>query len=244
MHPCLSAFALVAAALSAGVAHAGDTPDVTPPPQLTTTVLGSIPDLTGRWLLVAELSPQGQQLTIPVAYGWEVTTPGGKPALAFRWGGLPPAVQASLDDAIAKTEAWRPTPQQLDDIRQGWDTLPPDLKPLATVETTISGADAEPEVLKGDAQLAGSLFAVQTVMTFQPGGGRPIRDAIVLGAKERTADGYRGNYLSTTVAAAPFPIPISFTGTFTLRRLTPPPQPGFLRRLLDVFAGCGRPATS
>jgi hypothetical protein len=236
----LSASALLAVALSAGVARPDETADVATPPRLTTTVRGSIPDLTGRWLLVAEVSPQGQRVTIPVVYGWEVTTPDAKPALAYRWGGLPPAVQASLDAAIAKTAPWQPSPQQLEDIRRGWDTLAPDVKPVATIDTTISGPDAEPDAIRGDARLAGSLFAVQSVTTFQPGAGRATREAIVLGAKERTPDGYQGDYLSTTVAAAPFPIPITFAGTFRMYRVDAKPEPGLVQRVLDVFSGCGR----
>jgi hypothetical protein len=48
-----------------------------------------------------------------------------------------------------------------------------------------------------------------------------------------------------TVAAAPFPIPISYKGTFRLYRIDAPPAPrGFLSRLFDGFAGCGRRAHS
>ena len=136
--------------------------------------------------------------------------------------------------------AWHPTPEQLDAVGRGWDEIAADASAIASTETTISGADAAPTVLKDDPKLSGALFTVQSTVTFQPGGGRPVRNATVLAIKETTPNGYRGDYLNTMVAAAPFPIPIAFSGTFTLNRLPGPPQPGLLRRLLDAFAGCGR----
>src|SRR5262245_49780032 len=80
-------------------------------PQLNTTVEGTVPDLTGRWLVVANVSlqgqqPQEQQPTAPIVYRWEVTMLDGKPQLAFRWGGLPPALKASVDAATIKHEHW------------------------------------------------------------------------------------------------------------------------------------------
>jgi len=46
-----------------------------------------------------------------------------------------------------------------------------------------------------------------------------------------------------SVANAPFPIPISFMGTFRLYRLGPPPQPSLWERVLGMFKGCGRTAS-
>jgi hypothetical protein len=214
-------------------------------PQLDTTVQGTVPELTGRWLVVANVSlqgqqPQEQQRTAPIVYRWEVTTRDGKPQLAFRWGGLPPALKASVDAATVKHEHWEPTPEQLAALRDGWDTIPPDQLPLASIETTMSGADALPEKLKADPTVAGSLFVVQSVLTFEPGPQRPARDAYLLSARERIDDGYRGNYASVTLAVAQFPIPIAFAGTFRLYPIEAARQQGFLARLLDMFRGCGR----
>src|SRR5262249_58317619 len=44
-------------------------------PRLTTTVEGTVPDLTGRWLIVANVSlegqqPQEQRKVAPIACGW------------------------------------------------------------------------------------------------------------------------------------------------------------------------------
>ena len=244
MRMAFTSLALAAFVVPAVPARSDEAPEPATPPLATTTVAGSIPDLTGRWLVVAEVTPQGGQTIIPVAYGLEVVTRDGQPAVTYRWGGIPPEIQASLDAATTKNEAWHPTPAQLDAIGHGWDKIAPDASAIASTETTISGPDAEPAVLKDDPKLSRALFTVQSTVTFQPGGGRPARNVTVMAIKETTPNGYRGNYLNTMVAAAPFPIPIAFSGTFTLNRLAAPPQPGLLHRLLDAFSGCGRRARS
>jgi hypothetical protein len=67
-----------------------------------------------------------------------------------------------------------------------------------------------------------------------------MKDVMLYGATAETPDGWKGNYASATVAAAPFPIPISFGGTFRMYRLDAVPQRGFLERIMRVFSGCGR----
>jgi hypothetical protein len=58
------------------------------------------------------------------------------------------------------------------------------------------------------------------------------------------ADGYSGSYTYATVAAAPFPITISHTGTGRMYQLESVPQRGLLERVLGVFTGCGRRSSS
>ncbi len=211
------------------------------PPTFTTEVKGTVPDLTGRWLIVAQVNlPQGTGSGVGVASFWEVAPVDGKPALTLRWVGLPPAQRQALDAANKETRAWEPTVADLQDVRDAWDTLPPEPRGAASVATTISGADAFSEEMRGDAAMKDSLFIVQQLVSFHPGPQRPMRDVLVYGAKERLPDGFRGNYASATVAAAPFPIPISFAGTFRMYRLESVPARGLLARLLGVFAGCGR----
>jgi hypothetical protein len=53
---------------------------------------------------------------------------------------------------------------------------------------------------------------------------------------------YTGNFDMTMVAAAPFPVPISYEGTFRLYRIDAPAPRGFWSRLFDSRAGCGRRA--
>src|SRR5262249_60108712 len=106
----------------------------------------------------------------------------GNPQLPFRGGAPPPAVKASLEAATSKHERWEPTAEQLAAVRDGWDTIAPERLPLASIETTLSGADAIPEKLKADATVAGSLFAVPAGPTYQPRPHRPTRRPAVLTA--------------------------------------------------------------
>jgi len=55
---------------------------------------------------------------------------------------------------------------------------------------------------------------------------------------------YTGNLDMATIAGAPVPMPISFKGTFRLYRILAPPPRGFLSRLFEGLAGCGRRAPS
>src|SRR5206468_3436778 len=72
-----------------------------------------------------------------------------------------------------------------------------------------------------------------------PSGAPLIRQAMVYAALAATDGDYTGNYDGVSLAAAPFPIPITFKGTFRLYRLTGEPKPrGLLARLLDALAGC------
>ena len=63
--------------------------------------------------------------------------------------------------------------------------------------------------------------------------------ALFTDRRAEQGDVYSGNYFSVAVAAAPFPVPIKFEGTFRLFPL-PPAAPSIWQRLGDVFAGCHR----
>jgi hypothetical protein len=76
------------------------------------------------------------------------------------------------------------------------------------------------------------------------GGQRALKDVMILGARERMADGYRGSYTHATVAAVPFPITITHTGTGRMYQLESVPERGLLERVFDVFRGCGRRSSS
>ena len=100
--------------------------------------------------------------------------------------------------------------------------------------------DAFDEMLKNEELMQNATFVVQQSGDFRPNEGRPVREVLLWGALEPTPDGYSGNHMSVAVAAAPFPIPISFKGTFRMYRMESVASRGFVARLLDVFAGCGR----
>lgn len=243
---CLTLLPVVAVCVQ--IARSADDTTTTTAPaaaaatQFTTKVQGTVPDLTGRWLAVGNVTIPNSTDNAPVAQGWDITTVDGKPHLVLRWGGQPQAMKESYDAAGSQKMVWQPTPEMLQAMRDGWDTLAQDYPPVATVETTISGPDDPSEIAKADANMKDALFVVTQTVTFAPGPNRPTKDVMVYGAKERAGDGYKGNFAIVTIAAAPFPIPISFNGSFQLYRLGDAPKPSLWQRILGMFAGCGRKA--
>ena len=217
-----------------------DQPPEQPPPVFTTKVQGTVPDLTGRWLVVGYVGLPNDPAGVPISLAWEITQSGGTPHLVARYGALPADMKAEYEGAAAQRKPWEPTEQQLHQLRDAWDTLQPDTPPVASIETTISGPDAPGDLAKTEPTMNDSLFVIAMVIVFTPGPDRPTKDVMVFGAKEKTDDGYRGTYAGVTLASAPFPIPITFKGTFRMYRVGPPPQASWWRGVLDMFKGCGR----
>ena len=68
-----------------------------------------------------------------------------------------------------------------------------------------------------------------------------IRQAMVYAALAASDGGYTGNFDGVSLAAAPFPVPLKFQGSFRLYPLGRPQKPrGLLARVLGLFEGCGR----
>ncbi len=218
---------------------AEETAPPTPALTQTTKVEGTVPDLAGRWLLVADLVlPQDSHLN--VAHFWDVTMVDGKPQIDSRQVGLPPDVRASLEAANQAHVTWTITPEQLDEVRADWATLPAEDRGLSSIDQRIIGKDAFDEMIKNEEFMKDAVWVVQQSGEFRPNEGRPVRDALLWGAVAPTEDGYSGAHMSVAVAAAPFPIPIAFKGTFRMYRVDPGAPRGVLARVFDVFAGCGR----
>lgn len=205
----------------------------------TTEVLGTPPDLTGRWFVLADLSlPDGNHLNVP--HFWDVATVDGKVRLDDRQVALPAAQKAALDEANTAHVTWKVGAADLEAIRDGWTTLPAEDRGLASVEHRIIGKDGFDEMLKNEAYMQDALWVVQQSGEFRPNEGRPVREVLLWGALEPQPDGFSGNHMSVAVAAAPFPIPISFKGTFRMYRMEAIAERGVLARFFDLFAGCGR----
>jgi hypothetical protein len=201
--------------------------------------LGTPPDFAGRWFVLADLNlPDDRHLNVP--HFWDVKTADGKVVVEERQVGLPAEQKAAMAAANEKHVTWVPTAADLEAIRDQWATLPAEDRGIASMEHRIVGKDAFDEMLKNEALLQDSDWVIQQAGEFRPNEGRPVREVLIWGGLEQTPDGYTGNHMSVAVAAAPFPIPISFKGTFRMYRMESLPERGFLARLLDVFAGCGR----
>ncbi len=208
-----------------------------PPPEQHVKLLGTPPDLTGRWLVVGDIEAgAGRRPTVAF---WDVSkTPEGTPDLRVRLVGLPPALQKAFDDAGNRQQAWTPTAADLATIAANWDHLPEQHQPIGRIDTEIAGRDGFDEGMKTEPTTKDAVWIVRQVATFLPSGTPMIRQVFVYAALAPSEDGYTGNYALLMLAAAPFPIPISLKGTFHAYRL-PAPSRGIVARILDVFTGCG-----
>jgi hypothetical protein len=107
------------------------------------------------------------------------------------------------------------------------------------LDNYLTGRDAFDATFTSDARTRDAQWVLQQTETFDASAAPAVRQVAVYGVLEARDGGYRGNYLNTLLAAAPFPIPITFNGTFQLIRLEAP-RPGLLARLADLLSGCGR----
>ena len=110
----------------------------------------------------------------------------------------------------------------------------------------IIGRDGFDDELKKDTKTRDAVWVVRQRQHFRPSAAPTIRHIHVYSALKTNDSGYVGNYSTAIIAAAPLPIPVAFDGTFQAYRLNPAPAPaparasGFLARLADLLAGCGR----
>jgi len=219
---------------------ASSAPGAAPPPVQETTVLGTPPDLAGRWLSLGWIElPDGRTVSAP--FLWEIAVRDGKPVMTHQFVSLPPAQKAVLDKANADGKAWQPSPDELAQLRAAWDGLPVEDMHVSKVANEILGKDGFDDSMKSEARSKDALWAVRQRMDFNAAAAPLVRQVTVYSTLAPSDGGYTGNFDYGQVAAAPFPIPLAYKGTFRLYRLgDPTPPPGFLRRVLDSFTGCGR----
>jgi hypothetical protein len=228
---------LLALVSGGAVAADGVAPVPAAGPEQTTAVRGTPPDLAGRWLGLAWLDLPGGT-TRTNATVWEVRNRDGQPEVVVRFVGLPATEQAALDAANQAKTPWYPTAGDVARVAAAWDSLPArDVRPQK-VETVLTGADALDEALRTDPQTSDARWVVQQTETPDPTQTHTSRQGNLYAAKEAVDAGWKGAYTTVVVAAAPFPVPITFKGSFQLYRLDP--RPGLLARLLDTLRGCGR----
>jgi hypothetical protein len=241
MRSALAPWLLLLALVAPGVRAADEAAPTEAPAPSTTEVKGTVPDLAGRWFVVAQLTvPKADTPVAIISSFWDVTTTGGKMNLTVRFVHPPQQITDALAAANKDKRGWEPTVQDLQLVRDSWSTLAPEDRGVANVEVMITGKDAFTDMITSDEKMKDAKFLIQMTVNFTPGGQRPMKDVMLYGATEETPDGWKGNYASATVAAAPFPIPIAFGGTFRMYRLDAVPQRGFLERIMRVFSGCGR----
>jgi hypothetical protein len=235
---------LTVAASATADTEAG-TPTTVPAPPIVaeqkTVVEGTVPDLVGRWLALAQLDlPGGEGKTRAAPALWEVSRPDdGQLVLTVRFAGLPPAQQKVMDEANAAERAWTPSAADLDAVGAGWATLPAQEGRVRQIETTITARDAFGDMIRNEPRARDALWVVQQRYDFDASAAPTIRQVFVYAVLDETGGTPTGNYTTTVLAAAPFPIPITIHGTFQLHRLPDAPR-GLLGRLRGLFSGCAR----
>jgi hypothetical protein len=227
-------------------AHAQNatTTTTTPAPLTETTeVHGDVPaSLVGRWLAVCQAKlPNGQYR--PFTRLFEIASEDGKLAFHLKQAELPLAVGKHMEPAIGKSERWTPSPEDLEMTAAQWDQLPPVNADYRTIETKIYAAPAFTPELKNDDITKSSDYAIVLNEGFG-GRDRVVRTLTVWGIKELSPDLVKTSFITTTIAAAPLPIPITLRGESELYRVGSGTRPerSLVQRILDNFRGCGKRA--
>ena len=247
---CAMLLVLVAAVTRAQVAPTppvAQAPAAAPAPPATqggitqsTTVHGSPTDLSGRWLVLFDMSTNNVRRTMP--FFLDFTTKDGKPQLVEHFVDLPADMAAEVEKHNAEQTPWEPTPAQLATLAVSWDDLPKSDRGIQAITSDIWEPSAFTEQERSDVALKDALWVVRETYAFASGGQRPATQVNVFAGKKQEATGWTGTAVVAQVLAAPFPVPITLNGGFRMLRLDPnaaPPR-GLLARILDAFSGCRR----
>ena len=206
----------------------------------STTVHGTPVDLSGRWLLLFDMSVNTVRRTMP--FFLEFTAKDGKPQLVEHFVNLPPDMAAEVERHNAEQTPWEPTPAQLAMLAASWADLPKSDRAIQSVTSDIWEPSAFSQEERKDIELKDALWVVRETYAFAPGGQRPATQVNVFAGKKQDATGWTGSAVVAQVLAAPFPVPITLNGGFRMLRLGPDAAPprGLLARILDAFSGCRR----
>ena len=233
----LGCLVTVVGMLLAALAVGGEEAPKGDPAKQTTVVRGTVPqDLTGRWLVVGWVELPGGKARTTTAL-WEIGHDKDQLTLTRRFVTLPSTQRDALAQANADERAWHPSPDDLAQLAAAWGTLPAEDPQVAAITHEIIGRDGFDEAFTNDPKSKGALWAVRQALTFARSAAPAIKEIDVFSTLAPREQGFGGNYVTATIAAAPFPIPITLTGSFGMYRLGAPRARG---RLLDFFSGCGR----
>jgi hypothetical protein len=239
--------ALVAVLLACPIVRAQEdaaTTTSTAPPvpskvEVSTDVQGDVPkDLVGRWLIVLQVKLASGQVR-PITRTIEITQGPEHLEMALA-NDLPSPVFAKVSAAASAGQPWTPTEEDLRAIDQTWRPFTPDPRSLAKIGYRILGADAYPPEFQNDETTKESKFSL--VIRQDYSGSQAVRNTYeVYGVQERTPTQLKGPGLSTTLAVAFVPLPITLKGDFQGYRIgAPPPSGSLLERISSFFSGCGR----
>lgn len=204
----------------------------------TTEVGGEIPrEFLGRWVAFPHVKlPSG--LVRHFARLWEIQEGDEHFELIMHAANVPMEVNKKLDDATAAGEAWEPSPDDIQQVREQWDELIQHRGRQGKIENKLLAADSFPPEFLRDVVTKGSEYALVFNEVF--GGGQSIsRTYSIFSVRNREPERMTGTFITTSMARAPFPIPITLKGDFEMYRLEGPPPPSLIDRVFGVFSGCG-----
>jgi hypothetical protein len=226
----------------AGAPAAQAPPEETGPPKQEAVSAGTLPDdLLGRWLVVGWVGMRDEEHAKTTTGLWDVTREDAQIVFSENYHELPKRVGDLVNEANAEDKAWRPTPQDLSEIAASWGTTPERDPKIATQRNEIYGQDGFDRDFKNEEQTKSAIWAARQTAQFRRSANPSVRGINVFGATEARDGGYAGNYTAATIAAAPFPIPITLKGKFQMYRVAGPSEPkakpGFWASL---FSGCSK----
>jgi len=213
-------------------------PPQAPAPEVpvTTDVQGSVPpDIVGRWLAVCQVKLQSG-MARPIARLFEVRRGAEHMELALG-GDVPTPVNQKMTAAANAGQAWVPAVEDLREVNEKWRPAKIEPRNYAKVEYRLLGSDAFPPEFSEDETTKGSQFAIAIKESF-PGGQAVRMTYSVFGVRNRTPTVLSGTAIISTVAVAPFPLPIVLKGDFQAYRLGEAPARSVFQRISDLFSGC------
>src|SRR5262249_44116885 len=148
-----------------------------PAPRQQTTVKGTVPDLTGRWLALAVLHIPGNRVRVSPAL-WDVTRTNGALAIDIRFSDLPPPLQPAIDRQNKAKKEGSPTPEDRAQPGAAWTTLAPKNPQLEDVNTELVGRDAFDDTPFAEPKAKDAIWVVTQSMNFSPTAAPAIRQAM------------------------------------------------------------------
>jgi len=231
--------ALVLALLLATAPALADSPTTTtvPAPVVQKTeVKGNVPaDLVGRWLVVGLVKlPDGK--VRPVARAWEIRPGPEHLELLLSLHPLPGSVNQKVIAAGDAGTSWAPDAEDLRLVAADWDGAPTLGADTTGIENRITTSEEYTPEFRADASTRDTKLAIVLQENFTGRSGA-LRSISVYGVRSETPTTLAGTFVTTTLAAAPIPIPITLNGDFTAYRVGGRATGSWLDRL---FAGCHR----
>jgi len=229
-----SALVLIA---SAAFAQSPTTTTIPAPVTQKTEVKGNVPaDLVGRWLVVALVKlPEGK--VRPVARAWEIRPGAEHLELLLSLHALPRSVNQKVVAAGDAGTPWSPDAEDLRLVAADWEGAPTLGADTTGIENRITTSEEYTPEFRADASTRDTKLAIVVQEGFTGRSGA-LRSISVYGVRDETATTLAGSFVTTTLAAAPIPIPITLSGDFTAYRVGGRATAGsWLDRL---FAGCHR----